>query len=354
MRVLILVPEASSDGAAPRQLLRNAELSRSISAWQEAVNAAFASVRVVTADALAADGVADAQCVLLLGMNPWAACISRLPDTVHSVFVWPVGLERDFIDAFAAGTLSSPPCTVSEGWVHPQSLAQARMVAHALSEAELRVVPQLWTPSPLARTLGLADATDAVYDAPSRTCADGIDVVIVSDLASSTADVLTPLLICMGMPPAMLRSVIIMCAEPLPAATQSYINTHISIADKVRYVRATCDEVVPFFLKRAQYSVFLYHQRDRTEFPTLLWDLCYIGVPVIHNLQTTMRIGLRYRDTDIALAVKLLTLKHTSLGREYMQQNRAALEVLTPAKAVSALKALAARVSAKGSEKTEE
>lgn len=356
---LVLPVAVERDASA----LRTAELLRAALAWAEAFTSSGKGVAVLGAPAhhILPDGVrrvdrsagvpADAQAAICFGTAESSVQEAlAAADDVHcpKVYVWPVSKEDSIVDAMAEGTLALCKQRVFEGWLYPQSLASAHVVRHALDGSTLRVVPQVWTPSPLSRALGIAAAADAKYNAPARDLAGGIDVVIVSDLAGSTADVLTPLLICAGIHNAasVLRNIIVMRERPLPDATLTYIMSECPLADKVKYVAASRDEVVPFFMQRSHYSVFLYHQRDKTEFPSLLWDLCYVGVPVVHNLQTSMAAGLRYQDTDLASAGKLISAASSSLGQPYLERNRKHLQQLMPSAAAGMLRAFVSAVAA--------
>jgi hypothetical protein len=227
----------------------------------------------------------------------------------------------------------------SELWIPPQISTFAPVIAKCYGKVLCRIMPQIWSPSaiPMDQTL--------TYNAVTKSSEGGVDIVIVGGSHfSQTWNPLTSLVICD-------------CAEELKAGTirnifiinpkcddikinnwKANAEKFPNLESKIFWITAEEDEIVPFFHSRDQVTYFLHHQVDRTEFPDLLWHLGYCGFPVFHNLKTTMQFGVRYIESDIVQASKLLTVDKSSFSEAYTERNRSALKIMMPQSAIDKIK----------------
>jgi hypothetical protein len=198
--------------------------------------------------------------------------------------------------------------------------------------SKIRIVPQIWSAKYLRHALNLKEEDLFSYDAPSRESEGGQDVVIVSDLVSSSSSILYPVLACELAEVAdskAIRNIIILVSSNSALPSASLFNNFI-VGPKIKYVQCKNSDVVPYFMARKQYTVFLYHQMDRTETPDLLWSLGYAGFPLLHNLKTGMNVGVRFVDNEIHKVAKFLTVAKESYNEDYVKKNKDALSIVSP------------------------
>lgn len=250
--------------------------------------------------------------------------------------VWVMGAEDDAVleAAFSAmpmNALFSQP-SPKEIWLTPQSVPRAAALARMHSASTFRVMPQLWSKLPLHPDHQI------FANIPGRDASVGYDIVIPTYFTSSEKSMLFPLLIAEAAnrsKPDSIASVIVVLPEAVDSAALEANARQLDIGAKLSVVNAKEEEVVPFFLQRKKATVFLHHQHDRTEHPEILWHAAYCGFPVVHNLKTTMKVGMRYTDNDIATAARLMLVSKDSFNEAYMQRNREGLEAVFPKSVLS-------------------
>ena len=221
------------------------------------------------------------------------------------------------------------PVSVKEVWVYPQSVRSAQVISVLTKGTNVRVVPQLYSPAPLLSS----EALGGMYTSAERDSAEGMDVVILSDLVSPTSSVLLPLLACEiveSQNAEKIRNIILACAPDCPHPLPPHLFANYRIAPKIVSVECTAAEIVPYFMERKQYSMFVYHQADKTECPQLLWDLAYKGFPVAHNLKTSMAAGITFEGDDVIALTKLLEVDKISFGADYVERTHRALAAVAP------------------------
>ena len=221
------------------------------------------------------------------------------------------------------------PVSVKEVWVYPQSVRSAQIISVLTLGTKVRVVPQLYSPAPVLASMTLG----GMYTASERDSKDGMDVVILSDLVSPTSSVLLPLLACEiveSHDAKKIRNIILAYTPDSPHQLPPHLFSNYRIAPKIVSVECSAAEIAPYFMERQQYSMFVYHQADKTECPQLLWDLAYIGFPVAHNLKTTMAAGITFEGDEVIALTKLLEVDKVSFGADYVERTRAALAAVAP------------------------
>lgn len=238
--------------------------------------------------------------------------LAALPVTkANLVFVWNPNEENDL------STVQHKK--VFENWVYPQSNQFAPIINILTEGAPIRVMPQIWGPESMP---------EVDYNCQDKVNADGTDIVIVSDHVSSTSLVF-PLLACELVEahnPKYIKNVIVISSSQF----ESKEYDSLLIQPKIKYVVCKSDDIVPYFSKRKQYSVFLYHQMNTTANPALLWKLLYVGFPLVHNLKTSLQVGIKYVDNEVHKAAKFVTVAKESFVQAYVDRNRISLQTLHP------------------------
>jgi len=208
---------------------------------------------------------------------------------------------------------------VFENWIYPQSNHFAPIINILTEGSPVRVMPQIWGPESMP---------EIVYNCQEKDNSEGTDIVIVSDHVSSTSLVF-PLLACELVEahnPKYIKNVIVISSTPF----ESKDYESLLIQPKIKYVVCKADDIVPYFSKRKQYSVFLYHQMNTTANPALLWKLVYTGFPLVHNLKTSLQVGIKYVDNEVHKAAKFVTVAKESFVQAYVDRNRQSLLSLHP------------------------
>jgi len=230
-------------------------------------------------------------------------------------------------------------CLFSELWIPPQISTFAPVIGRCYGNALCRIMPQIWTPSAIPSDQCLR------YDTAAKSAEGGIDVVIVGGSHfSQTWNPLTSLVICdfaEESKPGTIRNVFIInppIDDKRVSKWKSNSAQFRNLDSKIFWIEAEEHEIVPFFNAREHATYFLHHQVDRTEFPDLLWHLGYCGFPIFHNLKTTMQFGVRYIESDVVQASKLLAVDKSSFGEAYTERNRTALRIMMPPSAVDKIR----------------
>lgn len=299
----------------------NARLSEA-KAWEEALRGGGHTI----ADTPESGKVQDCETELVLYVGSYTSVANEITENKKVIFIWPAEEELRLMRQAEIKHKS-----LYEVWIYPQALTSASMIDVLTMNTRIRIVPQLWSATHILTTVKKTEE-EFMYDATNRDSENGVDVVILSDLISSSSSILYPVLACELAEVAdskTIRNVIVTVssASSLPSST---LFKNLVIGPKLKFVQCKVEDVVPYFMARKQYSVFLYHQMDRTESPELLWSLAYGGFPLIHNLKTSMQIGLRFVDNEVHKVAKFLSVKKESYTVDYANRNREALKSVNP------------------------
>lgn len=265
------------------------------------------------------DHVQEAQLIFVFDEALARSLCSAHPN--KCVLVWPHGLLQDAEESIRKGESGSRAeglADLREIWVYPQEKLHSQTIFRLSGCPRLRMVPHIWQPS-----------YTHDYFAPSRDDSEGPHLVLLTDTVSATASVLSSLIIC-GMARSFakkgIRAVTIIAENPLLAsgavATAKCMPT---LSGKVQIANMLD---IGHFQQLPHYTVFLYWQTHATEFPETLWDLAYIGFPLIHNLKTELQFGVRVADGDVMNAAQCLMASKSSFNEAYIARNRTALDSL--------------------------
>ena len=240
-------------------------------------------------EALAASGLAE--CVVLVAFEAMATevtacCISVLPHVTismtvpshaaavlhferalkapaeRSVLLWDIEEDRRLVGALAMGNselLQFTTPRLREVWVAEPD--QAALAARMCCGSRVRVAPALWSPLELMFSARKEGSADVQYARTPRDATRGVEVVVLTDLCSPLADLLHPMLACDAADDADVSSIVVLTQSPLPERTKAAATALLrpQLQGKLKWANCAPKEVVPYFLKRAQFTAFVAH-----------------------------------------------------------------------------------------------